>query len=67
MAEETPRARARTPERKCPICGKPTIERYRPFCSKRCADVDLQRWLTGSYSVPVMEEDDVPDAEDEER
>ena len=43
--------------RPCPICGKMSIERYRPFCSKRCADVDLQRWFTGSYAVPVVEEE----------
>lgn len=40
----------------CPICGKPTAEKYRPFCSKRCADVDLGRWLTGAYAIPVEEE-----------
>ncbi len=40
---------------KCPICGKPPEERYRPFCSKRCADVDLQRWLSGAYAVPAVE------------
>lgn len=43
--------------RPCPICGKMSLARYRPFCSKRCADVDLQRWFTGSYAVPVVEED----------
>jgi hypothetical protein len=43
---------------KCPICGKPTVAASRPFCSKRCADVDLNRWLSGVYSVPVMEEED---------
>ena len=37
---------------KCPICGKPTARETRPFCSKRCADVDLGRWLTGRYVVP---------------
>ncbi len=37
----------------CPICGKPTAERYRPFCSNRCADVDLNRWLSGVYAVPA--------------
>ncbi|MEP9378467.1 DNA gyrase inhibitor YacG [Aquabacter sp. CN5-332] len=42
----------------CPICGKPMVERYRPFCSKRCADVDLNRWLTGAYAIPASEEDD---------
>lgn len=39
-------------KRKCPICGKPRSERYDPFCSKRCADVDLHRWLKGSYVIP---------------
>lgn len=43
---------------KCPICGKPPTPQYRPFCSRRCADVDLQRWLTGGYAVPAVEEDD---------
>ncbi|MFN3936721.1 MAG: DNA gyrase inhibitor YacG [Gemmobacter sp.] len=37
---------------KCPICGKPAVTDYRPFCSRRCADIDLGRWLTGSYVVP---------------
>ena len=41
--------------RPCPVCGKLSAERYRPFCSARCADVDLNRWLSGSYSVPVVE------------
>lgn len=36
----------------CPICGKPVVSRFRPFCSKRCADIDLHRWLSGSYAVP---------------
>jgi uncharacterized protein len=40
---------------KCPICSEPTVQRYRPFCSKRCADVDLHRWLSGSYAVPALE------------
>ena len=35
----------------CPICRKPVDPAYRPFCSRRCADVDLGRWLTGSYVV----------------
>ena len=45
----------------CPICKKPSEQRYRPFCSKRCADVDLGRWLTESYAVPAR-----PASEDEE-
>ena len=44
--------------RACPICGKPAIEAFRPFCSRRCADVDLNRWLSGVYAVPVAGEDD---------
>ncbi|NHF74266.1 DNA gyrase inhibitor YacG [Paracoccus xiamenensis] len=36
----------------CPICGKPTVAVYRPFCSKRCADIDLAHWLRGDYVVP---------------
>lgn len=36
----------------CPICGKPVEPEYRPFCSKRCADVDLQRWFAGVYVAP---------------
>jgi endogenous inhibitor of DNA gyrase (YacG/DUF329 family) len=45
-------------EKPCPICGKPALETYRPFCSRRCADVDLNRWLTGVYAVPVTEAED---------
>ncbi|ADE86277.1 DNA gyrase inhibitor YacG [Rhodobacter capsulatus] len=44
----------------CPICGKATAANYRPFCSKRCADVDLARWLNGSYVIPG----DIAEAED---
>lgn len=36
----------------CPICGKPADPKYRPFCSARCADIDLGRWLKGSYVIP---------------
>ncbi|TCK30608.1 hypothetical protein EV667_0701 [Ancylobacter aquaticus] len=42
----------------CPICGKPMVEKYKPFCSARCADIDLHRWLTGAYAIPVTENDD---------
>ncbi|WP_409020385.1 DNA gyrase inhibitor YacG [Brevundimonas vesicularis] len=38
---------------KCPICRRqPADPAYRPFCSRRCADVDLQRWFSGSYAIP---------------
>lgn len=39
----------------CPICGKPAAAKYRPFCSRRCADLDLGRWLSGTYRVPSEE------------
>ena len=45
---------------KCPICGRPTDPAARPFCSKRCADIDLQRWLTGRYAVPGREDEEGP-------
>lgn len=46
----------------CPICGRAASAKTRPFCSIRCADVDLGRWLTGSYAIPVPEDE----ADDEE-
>lgn len=49
--------------RPCPICGKPAANATRPFCSKRCADIDLHRWLGGVYAIPASEEPEVePDA-----
>ena len=51
--------------KKCPICGKPSVEAYRPFCSKRCADVDLNRWLTGNYVIPARDDEPLPDTDDE--
>ena len=36
----------------CPVCGKPQAQGFKPFCSKRCADVDLNRWLKGGYVIP---------------
>jgi endogenous inhibitor of DNA gyrase (YacG/DUF329 family) len=41
--------------RECPICGKPASAEAFPFCSKRCADVDLNRWLKGVYAIPADE------------
>ena len=58
--------------RLCPICKRPLDARedslrFRPFCSKRCADVDLGRWLKGAYAIPAVESDDdeteVPEGE----
>jgi endogenous inhibitor of DNA gyrase (YacG/DUF329 family) len=44
-----------TPVRPCPICGKPADVKVRPFCSARCADVDLNRWFAGVYAVPAAD------------
>jgi endogenous inhibitor of DNA gyrase (YacG/DUF329 family) len=46
----------------CPICARPQEPRYRPFCSRRCADVDLARWLKGTYAIPVDPADDGADS-----
>ena len=43
----------------CPICAKDSDPKYRPFCSRRCADVDLGRWLTGGYAIPAQDEEPV--------
>jgi len=43
---------------RCPICGRPASEERRPFCSARCRDVDLHRWLSGHYVVPGSENDE---------
>ena len=42
----------------CPICGKPAVEASQPFCSERCRDVDLNRWLSGSYAIPGRKDAD---------
>lgn len=55
---------------RCAICGKPQDEKLRPFCSKRCADVDLNRWFSGAYAIRAEEEDtpdDAPEGGDDER
>jgi endogenous inhibitor of DNA gyrase (YacG/DUF329 family) len=52
-AERTGRSRGR--KRKCPVCGRPPLAANDPFCSKRCADEDLRRWLTGQYRIPTRE------------
>lgn len=48
----------------CPICARDSVPEYRPFCSKRCADVDLARWLRGDYIIPGPPLDDVPSEDD---
>lgn len=48
----------------CPICGQPTDAAARPFCSTRCADIDLGRWMTGAYAVPSTDPEDAEEALD---
>jgi endogenous inhibitor of DNA gyrase (YacG/DUF329 family) len=50
------------PTARCPICGRPVDQRFRPFCSRRCQDQDLLNWLSGRYAVPAVE----TDAEDDQ-
>ena len=56
MSRHSPSARP------CPICGKPPERRFRPFCSKRCADLDLAHWLKGDYAIAARE---APEGEEE--
>ena len=46
------------PSRPCPICGTASVRGYFPFCSRRCADIDLSRWLNGAYAIPAGEEEE---------
>lgn len=58
-----PAAPGKGAAKKCPICGKPSTDASKPFCSERCRDVDLNRWLSGSYVVPGRPEaDEDPDS-----
>jgi endogenous inhibitor of DNA gyrase (YacG/DUF329 family) len=52
----------KAPAAPCPICGKPALAASRPFCSNRCADVDLHSWLSGRYAIPIAENEDDADA-----
>lgn len=56
MTTSAPRAK-----KKCPICGKPAQAATRPFCSDRCKDIDLNRWLSGGYAIPGRSDDDDED------
>ena len=44
--------------RRCPVCGKLQDAKFRPFCSKRCADIDLGKWLGGGYAIPVVADEE---------
>jgi uncharacterized protein len=58
VGKETGRKTGKETGKPCPICGKPAIEASRPFCSERCRDVDLNRWLSNSYAIPAAKDDD---------
>lgn len=68
MSDEKPAEKI--PADICPICGKPAVTRHRPFCSHRCALIDLGRWLGGNYHVPAgagtEEDEDTPPGLDED-
>jgi endogenous inhibitor of DNA gyrase (YacG/DUF329 family) len=51
----------------CPICEKPTETAFRPFCSKRCADIDLAKWFSGSYAIPADDPEDIEELENQLR
>lgn len=51
----------------CAICGRPATPEYRPFCTRRCADVDLGRWLRGSYAIPARDDDEDEEGDSAER
>lgn len=48
----------------CPMCEKETVQAFRPFCSKRCADLDLAKWFNGTYAVPSTDPEDIEDLEE---
>lgn len=56
------------PTQPCPICKKTSLQAFHPFCSARCANIDLNRWLTGAYAIPATEEeedDEIGDGEED--
>jgi uncharacterized protein len=50
--------------RPCPECGRPSVREEYPFCSNRCRNLDLSRWLTGSYAIPVADDEALADQEE---
>ena len=62
-ADPKPKARMRP----CPVCGKLAMAAHHPFCSPRCADVDLNRWLSGGYAIPGKADTDEEDSSPVER
>lgn len=63
MTSKEPR-KAGAADGRCPICGAPTEREHRPFCTTRCRDVDLSRWLRGAYAIPGGKAEADEDGED---
>ena len=63
MNEDAPPTVVPLKARKCPVCRKVGAQAYRPFCSKRCADIDLGRWLNDNYRIPAEEVAELDDDE----
>ena len=59
MPADPPAVSAAAKQKPCPVCRKPLDPRFRPFCSARCRQVDLGRWLAGDYAIP--DDDKLPD------
>jgi uncharacterized protein len=57
----------RAPARSCPICSKPAVAAMLPFCSRRCADIDLHHWLAGTYALPAAPDDEEGSQADEDQ
>lgn len=60
MTQQTGKPKPGRSARPCPICSKMSIEKYHPFCSVHCANIDLHHWLNGSYAIPAEEGTIVP-------
>ena len=65
-SNSSPRGPEKAAPSSCPICGRPRDPGYEPFCSKRCADVDLHRWLKGRYIIPGDEQSAESDGSDKD-
>lgn len=62
MADKRDNITPLRPPTPCPECGKPSVRDSYPFCSARCKAVDLNRWLSGAYAIPVDDEEEDPPA-----
>ena len=61
MPTTDPKVTPLRPRRPCPECGKPSARETYPFCSPRCKDVDLNRWLSGAYAIPARADEEDED------